>query len=81
MKVGSTRRPPRAARACRRRPADRLTTSHLRPHRHDHRVLDRLRFHQAENLGVEVLAGPTGGSAAGNLAAAQVHRLDPGEYT
>ena len=46
--------------------------------RDDQRVLDHLRLHQAEHLGAEVLApvGPAE-AAAGDLAAAQVHSLDP----
>ena len=45
--------------------------------RDDHGVLDRLGLHQPEDLGPEVLAtvGPAD-SAAGDLSAAEVHRLD-----
>ncbi len=46
--------------------------------RHDHRVLHLLRFHQAEDLGAEVLrpVGPAD-AAARHLAEAQVHAFDP----
>ena len=49
----------------------------LRTHRHDERVLDRLRLHEAEHLGAEILApvGPAD-AAAGHGAAAQVDGLD-----
>ena len=49
----------------------------LRTDGHDHGVLDRLCLHQPEDLRPEVLApvGPPD-AAAGDLAAAQVHRLD-----
>ena len=45
--------------------------------RHDHRVLDQLRLHQAEDLGAEIVApvGPAQ-AAAGDRAAAQVDALD-----
>ena len=45
--------------------------------RHDHRVLDVLRLHQAEHFGAEVLApvGPAD-AAAGDVAHAQVHAFD-----
>ena len=47
--------------------------------RHDHRVLDHLRLHQAQHLGTEVLVavGPAQ-PAAGDRTAAQVHALDLG---
>ena len=50
----------------------------LRADRDDHRVLHRLRLHQPEHLGAEVLApvGPADSSAR-DLAAAQVDRLRP----
>ena len=46
--------------------------------RHDHAVLDRLRLHQAEHLGAEILApvGPAD-AAARDLAAAQVDAFHP----
>ncbi len=46
--------------------------------RHDHRVLDLLRLHQAQNLGAEILrpVGPAD-AAARHLAEAQMHALDP----
>ena len=46
--------------------------------RHDHRILDHLRLHQAEDLGAEIVApvGPAQ-AAAGDRAAAQVDALDP----
>ena len=45
--------------------------------RHDHRVLDHLRLHQAQHLGAEILAaiGPAQ-AAARHRAEAQVHALD-----
>ena len=45
--------------------------------RNDHRVLDQLRLHQAEDLGAEIVApvGPAK-AAAGDRAAAQVDALD-----
>ena len=50
----------------------------LGPDRHDQRVLDHLRLHQAEHLGPEVL-GPVrpAQAAAGHLAPAQMDGLDP----
>ena len=50
----------------------------LRPDRHDDRVLDRLRLHQPEDLGAEILlaVGPAD-AAARDLAGAHVHPLDP----
>ena len=49
----------------------------FRSDRDDDRVLDRLRLHQPENLGAEILlaVGPAD-AAAGDLAGAHVHRLD-----
>ena len=51
----------------------------LGAHRHDDRVLDHLRLHQAQDLGAEVLppVGPAQ-AAARDLAAAQMHALDIG---
>ena len=45
--------------------------------RNDHRILDQLRLHQAEDLGAEIVApvGPAK-AAAGDRAAAQVDALD-----
>ena len=44
----------------------------------DHRIFHRLRLHQAEDLGAEILfsIGPAD-AAAGDLAGAHVHGLDP----
>ena len=51
----------------------------LGPDRDDHRVLDHLRLHQAEDLGAEILRTiRPAQSAARDLAAAQVHALEPG---
>jgi hypothetical protein len=51
----------------------------LRAHRHDHRVLHRLRLDQAEDLGaVVLLAVRPAQPAAGDRAVAQVHALHPG---
>ena len=63
-----------AARPAGGRPLD--DEAALRADRHDDGVLDRLRLHQAEYLGAEVLAaiGPAN-AAARDLAAAQVHGL------
>ena len=49
----------------------------FRADRHDDRVLDRLRLHQAEDLGAEILpaVGPAD-AAARHLAGAHVHALD-----
>ena len=45
--------------------------------RHDHRVLDLLRFHQPENLGAEILRPVRPADAAArHLAEAQVHAFD-----
>ena len=49
----------------------------LRPDRHDDRVLDHLRLHEAEDLGPEVVvAVAPADPAAGDAAAAQVDALD-----
>ena len=50
----------------------------LGPGRHDHRVLDPLRFHQPENLGAEVVAPVRPAQAAArHRPGAQVDALDP----
>ncbi len=66
----------RGAVAARRRPLD--DEAALGADGDDHRVLHRLRLHQAQHLGAEVLAAvrPTD-PAARDLPAAQVHRLGP----
>ena len=52
--------------------------SALRPGRHDHRVFDALRLHQAEHFGAEIVApiGPAQ-AAARDRASAQMDALDP----
>ena len=51
----------------------------LGAHRHDHRVLDHLRLHQAQHLGAEILAPVRPAQpAARHLAAAQMDALDLG---
>ena len=62
------------------RAADRHALRHeaaLGADRHDHRVLDLLRLHQAEDFGAEILrpVGPAD-AAARHLAEAHVHALD-----
>ena len=50
----------------------------LGAHRHDHRVLDLLRLHQAQHLGAEILlAVRPAQPAPGNRAVAQMHAFDP----
>ncbi len=50
----------------------------LGPRRHDYRVLDHLRLHEAEHLGPEILAPVTPAqTAAGDSPTAQVDTLDP----
>ena len=47
-------------------------------HRHDHRVFDHLRFHEAEDFGAEILQPVRPADAATrHLAAAQVHGFHP----
>jgi hypothetical protein len=58
----------------RRRPLD--DEAALRADRHDDRVLDHLRLHQAQHLGAEILAPVRPAQAAArHAAAAQVHAL------